>query len=221
MRIGLFGGTFNPIHFGHLRTTLEVKEAFSLNRIYLIPSAIPPHKAPNGVANAKDRFEMIRLAISNHSDFVVSEVELDRAGPSYSIDTVNHFQATLPGNTDLFLILGLDAFLEIDTWKAYREFFERVPFIVMDRPAKRASVAIGVRNLVYDFLKTKISSGYVYCDSKNRYSHKTKKPVFLAHVTQMDISSTKIRRCLKQGRSIEFLVPQSVSRYIETKGLYR
>jgi len=140
MRIGLFGGTFNPIHYGHLRASLEVKETFRLDKIYLIPSAIPPHKSPHGVVDAKDRFHMIQLAISDQSDLVVSDVELDRPGPSYSIDTVHHFQNMLPKDTRFYLILGTDAFYDIDTWKAYKDFFDLVPMIIMLRPGDRFSM---------------------------------------------------------------------------------
>ncbi len=91
MRIGLFGGTFNPIHLGHIQVVHEVQEGFALERIILIPSALPPHKEPGGVADARDRMEMIRLAIADYPDFMVSDVELKRSGPSYTIDTVRHF----------------------------------------------------------------------------------------------------------------------------------
>jgi nicotinate-nucleotide adenylyltransferase len=221
MRIGLFGGTFNPIHYGHLRTTLEVKETFGLDKIHFIPSAIPPHKASERIAGAKNRFEMIRLAISDRADFIVSDVELDRPGPSYSIDTVHHFQTHLPENIELFLIMGLDAFLEIDTWKAYQEFFDMVPFIVMNRREERRFPEETIHDLVDRFLKTKISNGYSFSASQNCYSHQKKQRVFLADVTALDISSTKIRQYIMKGKSIQYLVPERVLRYIEAKGLYR
>ena len=220
MRIGLFGGTFNPIHFGHLRTTLEVKETFSLDKIYLIPSALPPHKSPEGVADAKHRYEMIQLAIENETDLIISDVELDRPGPSYSIDTVHHFQSILSSKTTLFLIMGLDAFLEIDTWRAYQEFFDLVSFIVMMRPEanqnKRRS-----HETIEHILKTRISEDYALSVSKNCFIHKNKHPVCLADVTPLDISSTKIRQYITEGRSIQFWVPERVAVYIQTKGLYR
>ena len=221
MRIGLFGGTFNPIHFGHLRTTLEVKETFSLDKIYLIPSALPPHKSPEGVADAKNRYEMIKLAISIQADFVISDVELDRSGPSYSIDTVHHFQSILPKDTELYLIMGLDAFLEIDTWRAYQEFFDLVSFIVMIRPEESPGKKKRSHDSIEHILKTKISKDYSLSVSQNCYAHKTKRPVYLADVTLLDISSTKIRQHIMQGKSIQFWVPESVATYIKTKGLYR
>jgi len=221
MRIGLFGGTFNPIHYGHLRTTLEVKDRFSLKKIYFIPSAIPPHKTPNKLASATDRYEMIKLAISDQRDFYLSDVELDRPGRSYSIDTVRQFQSTVQNSVELFLILGLDAFLEIDTWKAYQEFFELVPFIVMIRPEKAPLSEIQAQESIEGFLKAKISDRYAFSIKNNGFSHDAKQPVFLAGVTSLEISSTKIRRCISQGKSIQYLVPEKVKAYIETRGLYR
>ncbi len=132
-RIGIFGGTFNPIHMGHLRTVWEVHCGFGLDETILIPSAAPPHKPAEGVIDAGDRLEMVRLAISGYDEFTVSDVELKRPGPSYTIDTVRHFKSVYPEDADFHLIIGLDAILEIDTWKSYRDIFRLIPFIVMMR----------------------------------------------------------------------------------------
>ncbi|HIJ56508.1 MAG TPA: nicotinate (nicotinamide) nucleotide adenylyltransferase [Deltaproteobacteria bacterium] len=220
MRIGLFGGTFNPIHYGHLRASLEVKEEFGLDKIYLIPSAIPPHKSPRGVVDAKDRFHMIQLAISDQSDFIVSDVELDRPGPSYSIDTVHHFQKILPKDPRFYLILGTDAFYEIDTWKAYKDFFDLVPMIIMLRPGDRFSMAPKRHSYFETFLKTKISEKYSYSEDLSCFIHPEKQSIFIAYITSLDISSTHIRDLIGRGKSIRYLVPDSVADYIVTKGLY-
>jgi len=220
MRIGLFGGTFNPIHYGHLRASLEVKEAFGLDKIYLIPSAIPPHKSPHGVVDAKDRFHMIQLAISDQSNFVVSDVELDRPGPSYSIDTVHHFQNMLPKDTRFYLILGTDAFYDIDTWKAYKDFFDLVPMIIMLRPGDRFSMDPKCHTYFENFLKTKISEKYDYSVDRSCFIHPEKQSIFIAYITSLDISSTHIRDLISKEKSIRYLVPDSVADYIETKGLY-
>lgn len=220
MRIGLFGGTFDPIHHGHLRAALEVKEGFALDKIYLIPAAIPPHKASGGVAGAKDRLEMIRLAVSGYSDFTVSDVELKRSGPSYTIDTVNHFKSILPEDTRLYLIVGLDAFLEIDTWKSYNDLFLLVSFIVMARPGAGYSSSITKWKTYEDYIKSRISHGYEFSVAQSCYVHKEKQPVFIFDVSLLDISSTKIRELVKKGSSIKFLVPEKVEDFIKTKGLY-
>jgi nicotinate-nucleotide adenylyltransferase len=216
MRIGLFGGTFNPIHFGHLRPILEIKESFALDRIYFIPSSLPPHKALKGIAGAEDRYQMITLAISDQEGFMVSDVELDRPGFSYSIDTVTHFQAEFPGSTRLYLVLGMDAFLEIDTWKSFREFFDRVAFIVMNRPIKKSTP----RHSLDAFIREKLSYDYRFSASRSCYVHDEKQPIFRADVTGLNISATKIRDLVRRGKPIRYLVPEPVAEYIHAKGLY-
>jgi nicotinate-nucleotide adenylyltransferase len=221
MHIGLFGGTFNPIHFGHLRPILEIKEAFALDRIYFIPSSLPPHKAPTGIADAKDRYHMIELAIAAQTDFMVSDVERDRPGPSYSIDTLYHFQSTLSKTDRLYLILGMDAFLEIDTWKSFEAFFDRVAFIIMNRPVEGSPENPMPDDFLEAFIKGNISSGYRFSAERSCYLHNTKKPIFTATVTGLDISATKIRGLIKQGKSIRYLAPEPVAEFIHAKGLYR
>ena len=151
---------------------------------------------------------------------MISDVELDRPGPSYSIDTVNYFQSTLPAGTELYLILGIDAFLEIDTWKSYQTFFDRVPFIVMQRPGKKGSNQPGKQDPIERFLQLTISKNYRLSADESCYIHEKKMPVFKADVTALDISSTKIRTIIKQGGAIRYLMPESVAAYIQTKGLY-
>ncbi|MCF8067700.1 MAG: nicotinate-nucleotide adenylyltransferase [Desulfobacterales bacterium] len=214
MRIGLFGGTFNPIHFGHLRTALEVKEYFALDRITLIPSAIPPHKAKEGVADPEDRMEMVRLAVKSCPDFSVSDAELKRSGFSYTVDTVRHFKAALSDTAEIFLIIGLDAFMEIKTWKSYSDLFDMVPIIVMTRPESGGYVNPSI------FLKEKISYEYTFSKTENGYIHQNKQPVYFLEVTQLAISSTRIRNLVKVRKDIHFLLPETVQQYITSKGLY-
>lgn len=220
MRIGLFGGTFNPVHFGHLRTVLEVRERFDLDRVYLIPSAIPPHKSEAGIASPSDRLEMIRMAVANDSEFVVSNVELMRTGPSYTIDTLSFFGNELPISDQLFLIVGLDAFLEIHTWKDFRGILTRIPLIVMGRPGAFGCGQPGDVSLaVADYLEG-LAPGYRYDREKSVFVHHGFQPVYLIGVTSLDISSSAIRSLVRSGRSIRFLVPETVSEFISIKGLY-
>lgn len=225
MQIGLFGGTFNPVHFGHLRTILEVRESFGLDRVYFIPSATPPHKTSEEIADALDRYRMLLLAVKNEKGFEVSDVELDRSGPSYSIDTVTHFQTSFPKETRLFMILGLDAFLEIDTWRAYQEFFDRVPIVVMTRPTAAPPIEPGIdpggKNAVGKYLKEKISDRYRFSEERSCYLHDEKQPIYPVAVTTLDISSTMIRKKLRERKSIRYLAPDGVVSYIRSKGLYR
>jgi nicotinate-nucleotide adenylyltransferase len=221
MRIGLFGGTFDPIHRGHLRAASKVKKEYNLDHIFLIPAALPPHKTPVSVASADDRLAMIHLAIGNMNDMMsVSDVELQRSGPSYTIDTVYHFKSTQPDDAHLFLIMGLDAFLEIDTWKSYRELLEQIPMIVMARPNDHyQSVRQGWKTLE-EYLILKIAADYRFSESHNVFTSEGRQPVYICDVKALDISSTEIRQAVKQKQTIEKWVPAPVSEYIYQKGLY-
>ena len=219
-RIGLFGGTFNPIHSGHLRAAEKVQEAFALDKIYLIPAALPPHKEPGGVSDAKDRMEMTRLAVSNTPGVVVSNVELKRSGPSYTVDTVSHFKSKFPEDTELYFILGLDAFLEIDTWKSYMDLFHLISFIVMTRPDRSHRDAAMMWETLEAYIISNISSGYRYSESKSCYVHNDKQPIFAIDVEPLDISSTHIRKLIKEGSSAGSMLPEKVEAFIINKGLY-
>src|SRR3972149_6883120 len=138
-RIGLFGGTFNPIHLGHLRGAEEIREVFNLEEIIFIPSSIPPHKVTEKVIEARHRLEMVKLATANNPYFSISDVELLRPGKSYSIDTLRYFRENQQDN--LFFILGGDAFVEIETWKEFQNLFSLCHFIVMARPGSQENTS--------------------------------------------------------------------------------
>lgn len=218
--IGLFGGTFNPVHFGHLRSAAEVRASFLLDKICFIPSALPPHKIPSGIADANYRLEMTQIAIKGYPEFFVSDVELNRQGPSYTIDTVKHFQSNQTEPAVFYLILGLDAFLEIDTWKSFKELFRVIPFIVMTRPGFNYCDNKDKFTVISDFLKTKISDGYLFSDKDSGYIHKIYQPVYILDITPIDISSTNIRMLIKKKEPVSFLMPQGVELFIKNKGLY-
>jgi nicotinate-nucleotide adenylyltransferase len=221
MKIGLFGGTFDPIHLGHLRAVKEVSERFGLSLTYLIPASQPPHKPHRVIAPAKDRVEMIRLAVGSMAEFEISDIELNREGPSYTIDTLKHFKR-LPGATDrtYYLIMGLDAFLEIDTWKVYLDVFKQVPVIIMARPST-GDVQADVRwERVADFIHSKISDQYCCSDTGALSKSDEYQPIHFMDVSLLDISATRIRDFISQGKSIQFLVPEKVERYIRQQGLY-
>jgi len=214
VRYGLFGGTFNPIHFGHLRAAEEVWEAFKLDRVILIPSANPPHKDLYNIAPAKDRLEMARLAVERCDHLEVSDVEVARPGPSYSIETIKYFRKIYPGNSSIFFIIGLDAFLEITTWKSYQNIFLLSHFIVLARPGY-------VQYNLEEFLSKKISPKFTFNRKEKCFFHPEFLSIFYREITQLYISSTDIRSRIKEGRSIRFLVPREVENYVMEKGLYR
>ena len=221
MRIGLFGGTFNPIHLGHLRSAVEVGNRFGLDRIFFIPAALPPHKSAAGIAPAEKRMKMVRLAVAGRPGLAATDVELLRSGPSFTIDTVSEFQDRLPADSRLFFIVGLDAFLEIDTWRAVSSLFSRIAFIVMSRPSSHKKSAAATPDHIEKFMRQRISSDYRYDPGHARFVHPSLKTVHLCPVTLMDISASKIRKLVAEERPIGFLVPEAVEVFIYEQGLYQ
>ena len=218
MRIGLFGGTFDPVHLGHLRSALEVKEACGLDQVVFIPVAVPPHKGRGGLAPAEERLRMLDLAIGSGSGLAVSDVETRRPGPSYTIDTVQHFRDAMPA-AEIALIMGLDAFREIETWKSFRQILSLVPVIVMSRPGPHAVKDGGDRIQVGQVLSA-IVPGDPVEETPSGFLAGGFKPVTVQHVTALDISSTRIRALVRAGRSIRYLSPAAVVAHIYAKGLY-
>jgi nicotinate-nucleotide adenylyltransferase len=220
MRIGIFGGTFNPIHTGHIRVALRVKTAYALDKILFVPSALPPHKQPGDIVDVADRLKMLHKALLPYPDFAVSDVELKRSGPSYTIDTIRYFKHIIDDKSSLFLLLGLDAFIEIDTWKSYAELFMLIPFIVIMRTCGIKNRADDATKAIADYLTSRVSDGYQYSLSRSCFLHGEKQPVFIFDTPPIDISSTEIRRLVHKGDSIKQMVPAVVEQFIRRKGLY-
>ena len=220
MRFGLFGGTFNPVHIGHLRSALEVREGFDLQEVFLIPAALPPHKTSAEVVDADDRLRILTLALEDTPGLSVSDVELKRSGPSYTIDTVRHFINALPDKSQLYLIMGLDTFLEIDSWKSYEQVLIQIPIIVMDRPGAGGNSSRHGWQVLDEYLKSTLSNGYRFSQQQSCYLAQDRQPVYTFGITALDISSTMIRGLLKKGRSIGYLVPRRAAEFINSRGLY-
>ncbi|NIS63311.1 MAG: nicotinate-nucleotide adenylyltransferase [Proteobacteria bacterium] len=214
MRIGIFGGTFNPIHLGHLRAAEEIRERFDLDRVIFIAAAVPPHKEVEGGIPGEHRMEMVRLAISGNPHFSISDIELKRPGKSYSISTIQFFRQRFGSDSEMFFILGMDAFLEIGTWKSFQELFSLCHFIVMTRPGfEKPLSAVN--------LPAEIEDAFVYDEEGDRFTHRNGYSIYLQGVTFLDISSTKIREEISKGRSIRYLLPPEVERYIRRHHFYR
>jgi nicotinate-nucleotide adenylyltransferase len=213
-KIGLFGGTFNPIHLGHLRAAEEIADIFALDRMIFIPSSYPPHKKKEGILAPHLRAEMVQLAVSDNPRFTLSEVELDRPGKSYSIETVEHFRRQLGTGTHLYFIVGLDAFLEITGWKEYASLFGLCHFVVMTRPGFE-------KKFSREHLPVELADEFCYDTQKGGYAHTSGFLVYPAEITGLDISSTRIREFLRKGNSIRYLVPPAVEAFIQTNHLYR
>ncbi|MBF0228167.1 MAG: nicotinate (nicotinamide) nucleotide adenylyltransferase [Desulfamplus sp.] len=219
MNVGLFGGTFNPIHLGHIAVITHVKSVFNLNTIHIIPSANPPHKTTTTLASANDRFEMVKQAISTISGFIISDVELMRRGKSFSIDTIKHFNGLIEENTKLYFIMGSDVFFDITTWKNSVEIFKLTEIIVM----YRAGDVRGLKDIEL-FLQRVISSQYEIFQSEKIIKHhdikQGFKTVHICEVPEIHISSTLIREKIKKGESIKGLIPTVVESIIYKKKLY-
>lgn len=210
MKVGIFGGTFDPIHNGHLRAAEEVRELFFLDTVYFIPVYIPPHKRDKFIADTEDRANMIRLAIKGNKFMRFSDIEIKRGGISYSYDTVCLFEKKYG---DVYFIIGIDAFSEIDTWHRYREIFFHTNFIVMIRP-------VGLKKMGIEIFPDAIKGEMKQID-QNIFQHTSGRYIYLQNITQLDISSTKIRELAKENRSIRYLLPERVENYINRRGLYR
>jgi nicotinate-nucleotide adenylyltransferase len=210
MRVGLFGGTFDPVHNGHLRVAEEVREHFRLERFYFIPAHAQPLKQRVKVTAAADRLKMVKMATRSNKFFHVSPVEILRGGLSYSIETITTFAARYG---EVFFLVGLDAFSEMNKWKSYRQIFEKAHLVVLVRPGRnKADYA--------DLFPSDVKMDIKRADDAT-FEHRSGKRIFFHRVTQLDISSTMIRQLAHNGASIKYLVPYVVERFITQGGLYR
>jgi len=206
--IGILGGTFDPVHFGHLRPALEVRQALGLDEIRLIPCREPPHRPPP-VAAPQQRLAMLRAAIDGHTGFVIDERELGREGPSYTLDTLVSMHADIKG-ADLCLLAGMDAFLGLTSWHRWHELIDHCHIIVMTRPGatfpERGELGtfIGLHRVLDPAMLRAQSAGLLY----------------FQEVSQLDISGTHIRALLGRGEAADFLLPDSVLSIIREQDLY-
>lgn len=211
--MGLFGGTFNPIHWGHLRSAEEIRERFKLSQIFFIPARIPPHKKVE-VVSSEHRFEMVKMAIDGNPHFQASDIELRRPGKSYSFETICQFHGLFNHSFEIFFIMGVDAFREIHTWKDYPHLFSTCHFIVMARP--------GFSNDQHKApLPNDVISEFNYNSKQECFMHTSGHRVHFCAITSLEISSTAIRDRVKSGESIKYLVPETVQTYIENNCLYQ
>ena len=219
MRLGLFGGTFDPIHSGHLRSAEEVREAFALDEVRFVPCGVPPHRSGRPGAAAHHRLEMARLAVTDMPGLGVSDVEVARPGPSYSIDTVRHFSATLAPDDELYMILGLDAFLLIGSWKDWRELLTLTHVIVTSRPGFGDA-------LPYEKIPVVVRRAFCYDPFRfegpvrSGFRNEAGKEILFKRLTDVSVSASAVRELLGKGKSISGLVPAEVQRYVEEQHLY-
>ena len=218
MRLGIFGGTFNPVHSGHLRTAEEARYKLRLDKVIFVPAGNPPLKERDAVA-ASHRYAMATLAAASNKDFIVSDFEAVKRGKSYTVDTLQMLRKRCPGD-ELFFILGSDAFLDMPKWREPEKLTGMTDFIIVGRPGFSFDAIAGSPYIVslksHEGASVQPAAGPYTC-----YSLMSGRSAFLVPVTQMDISSTGIRRLVEEKRSIKYLLPASVERYIKKHKLYR
>jgi nicotinate-nucleotide adenylyltransferase len=212
MNIGLMGGTFNPIHLAHLRIAEEARESLGLQRVVFIPAADPPHKPLAGEVAFSQRCEMVRRAISDNPAFEMSDIEGQRPGKSYSIDTISFFHERFPGDR-LFFIVGSDSFIEIGLWHRYAEIFRACNLIVIERPGRPVADP-------WAALPMAVRAEFDYIPETHRLRHTSGQFVHFLKGCPLDISSTEIRQLVASERSITYLVPSTVEAYINTQRIY-
>ncbi|MDR2137885.1 MAG: nicotinate-nucleotide adenylyltransferase [Synergistaceae bacterium] len=197
-KIGIMGGTFDPIHYGHLLAAEECRRDLALDRIVFVPTGMPPHKRNRSITPSEDRYAMTLLATAGVREFFVSRTEIDRGRPSHTVDTLKEFlgEDTEPDPPELFFITGLDALLGIDTWKDYMRLPSLCTLVTATRPGYSVAGLDALPDVVRGALR-------------------------VVEIPQFAISSTEIRARVREGRSIRFLVPHLVESYIESCGLYR
>jgi len=196
-RTAVFGGSFNPIHYGHLLLADEVLEALDLDRILFVPAAVPPHKSPAYLAPAADRCAMVELAVAGHPKFAVSDLELRRAGPSYTVDTL---AALRIARADLFLLVGSETFLDLLTWREPRRIARLARIVVVPRVGSAFDPeSAAVRKVVREIGDEPL----------------------IVHATSLPISASDLRRRVREGQSVAYRLPESVIAFIQAKRLYR
>jgi nicotinate-nucleotide adenylyltransferase len=213
MRVGIIGGTFNPIHLAHLRIAEEVRDRLGLERVIFIPAARPPHKEPDDYLSFAHRLAMVQLAIGDNPAFVASSLEEELGGTSYSVHTLAELRVLHPED-ELHFIIGSDSFRDIATWYRFAEIFSLCNLAVVERPG--AEIA-DLRTP----LPVAMAGEFCYDSARLRLTHRSGFSVCYLAGIPLAISSSDIRALARQGRSLRYLLPDGVAGYIEDKRIYR
>lgn len=207
MKIGLVGGTFDPIHLGHLDVGRAAQQVLGLDEVWLVPARMPPHRH-QPLASAAHRFAMAALAIADEPAFRLSDIEMDRPGPSYTIDTLDALAASGPGGRVFYFVIGADAFGDVPTWRAFPAVLDRCHFVVVSRPGRRAA----------DLRTTLPALAPRMVDMPGAVP--ARPSILLVDAATADVSSTDLRRRIAAGLTVTGLVPDRVAAYLERHGLY-
>ena len=214
-RIGVYGGTFDPIHNGHVKVAKDLLTLFALDRLLLIPASTPPHKDPKSISNAYHRYTMTVLAVENEPKLLASLFEIERPDLPYSVQTVSRLREQYAiAATDLFFLIGADSFAEIHTWRDPMTLVENCNLVVTTRPGynlDQAAIPDSWRQRIIDVRGDSIAESQTQNETR----------IFLTDLTWVDVSATRIRDAARAGQPISDWVPPRVADYIEKYGLYR
>jgi nicotinate-nucleotide adenylyltransferase len=220
--IGLMGGTFDPIHMGHIITAESIKKAFQLDLVYFIPCFLPPHKERDDIISAAHRYAMVVLATLDKADLVASPLEIDRRKRSYTIETIEMFKNNAASGEQIFFIAGIDSFLTIRTWKQWKKLLVSCHFIINSRPGfsfdeLNTLLPGAFKKKIVDF-RTKQGLSKALWENETRL--KEGPLIFLCDTPPVDISATTIRKKIKRGEDCKGMLPNTVLKYIRKHKLY-
>ena len=207
----MLGGTFDPVHLGHLRSAVELCEALALDKVLMVPAHVPPHRGAPGVG-AADRLAMLKAGIGDTACLAADGRELQREGPSYSVDTLAQLRDELGESARLVMAVGHDAFLKLAEWHAPERLFDHAHVVVIERPGHAAELPDALKALL---------DGREAVDSDSLFARPAGGVLRLALPSRMAISATDVRQRLRSGRSIRYLVPEKVESFIQARNLYR
>ncbi|WP_397569663.1 nicotinate-nucleotide adenylyltransferase [Schlesneria sp. T3-172] len=198
MRLGIYGGTFDPIHYAHLVLAEQCREQCRLDEVWFVPAALPPHKLTSNISSARARFDMIELAIAGHPEFRISRIELDRVGPSFTVTTLEQLKSQ-DASRDLFLLIGADSLNDLPQWREPRRILELATVVAVNRGDRPLPGTQALRQAVGPIVDERVT---------------------FVSMPGSDLSSTEIRKRVREGQSIRYLVPRAVEMYIRENHLY-
>lgn len=213
MKTGILGGTFDPIHFGHLRIAEEARERLELDRVLFLVANVPPHKTDLGTSPFATRLALVEAAVADHAPFAACAIEADHPGPNYSVDTLARLRRDYPDDS-FYFIIGGDSFRDLPSWKNYLELFSLAHLVVVGRPG----IDIDKPERA---LPVAAQKQFCYSGSPEKWRHKSGNWLYFLRETGLDISSTRLRALVAEQRSIRYLVPEPVRELIARQGLYR